>query len=298
MNFEQLNWRIDEPIIFLTITPGSSIGRALFESTNFFNAKEFSELQYYDEIHPLVALKNFAKKVGSDKFSAEDFSVYMKKPLEKTRTLLFPLSIKGFIIYNSSTETIELKKRLYDNIKANNGLIDYDVLRFLSRTKAPLDNASIDLKNSDLKINGIPRIFVSDSQNVAIIPKDESIIMKRNRSFQFDGTVYAGLFTFYGKNFFFSYDEFKIILKNVDSVRIKVIVGRDNYDKPIYQEVKNVIQDVTGDVLVDKPDNKSGIKRNDEYPIFHSLGNSYVYYDAPYILGKALFPKQGLLFQN
>jgi hypothetical protein len=280
MNFEQLNWRIDEPMVFLTITPGSSIGRALFESKNFFNTKEYSELQYYDEIHPLVALKKYAQKIGSNKFSAEDFSAYMKKSIDQTRVLLFPLSVKGYIIYNSATETIEIKPRLFDNIKANMGFIDYDVLRFLSRTNAPLENASIDLKNNDLKINGIPNIFVSDSQNVAIIPKDESIIMKHNRSFQFDGTVFAGLFTFYGKNFFFNYDEFKITLKNVDSVRIKVIVGLDNYDKPIYQEVKNVIQDVTGDVMVDKPDNKSGIKRNAEYPIFHSLGNSYVYYDA------------------
>ncbi len=64
--------------------------------------------------------------------------------------------------------------------------------------------------------------------------------MKRNRSFQFDGTVEAGLFTFYGKNFFFDYDKFKIVLKNVDSIRIKVITGYDNYSKPVYHEMYKI----------------------------------------------------------
>ncbi len=92
--------------------------------------------------------------------------------------------------------------------------------------------------------------------------------MKQNRSFQFDGTVQAGLFTFYGKNFFFNYNEFKVVLKNVDSVRIKVITGYDLYNKPVLQEVHNVIQDATGEVLIDKPENKSGAKVQSGIPNF------------------------------
>jgi hypothetical protein len=283
MNFEQLRWRIDEPIILITTNPGSSIGKALFESLNFFNLKEFSDLQYYDEAHPLVLLKKFAKIEGSNRFSAEDFAQYLKKPLDNVRNLLFPLSVKGFIFYDPSTETVEIKQRLYDNLSSSIGKIDYDVLRILSSTNAPLENASIDLRNNDLKINGVPGIFVSDSQNVAIYPKDQSILMKHNRSFQFDGIVEAGLFTFYGQNFFFNYEEFKIALKNVDSIHVKVITGRDNFGKPIYKDVQNTIQDVTGDVLIDKPDNKSGVLAHHEYPIFSSRGNSFVYYDNPSI---------------
>lgn len=103
--------------------------------------------------------------------------------------------------------------------------------------------------------------------------------MKRNRNFQFDGVVQAGLFTYYGRNFFFSYDEFKVNLKDVDSISMKVITSYDNYGKPVYSPVNNVIEGVTGDVLIDKPDNKSGVKNFPEYPIFNSIGNSYVYYD-------------------
>ena len=43
--------------------------------------------------------------------------------------------------------------------------------------------------------------------------------MKKNRSFQFDGTVDAGLFRFDGQDFFFDYDSFKIDLETIDSLQ-------------------------------------------------------------------------------
>lgn len=281
MNFEQLQWKIDEPVIYITNTPGSSIGKAKFESLSFFNMNEFEQLQYYDEVHPLVALKQFAKKMGYTTFSAQDFANYINRTMDQTRTLLFPLSIKGYIFYDSSRDWVEIKDRLYDNLNASIGKIDYDVLRFISSTNAPLENGSIDLRNNDMKINGIPKIFVSDSQSVVIYPKNQSITMKSNRSFQFDGVVQAGLFTFKGRNFFFDYDEFKLGLNDIDSIEIKVIVGYDNFGKPILREVNNVIQDVTGNVLIDDPGNKSGLKKHPEYPIFTSNENSFVYYEKP-----------------
>jgi hypothetical protein len=283
MSFEQLLWRIDEPNILLTTTPGSTIGKALFESLNYFNFNEFSGLQYYDEIHPLVALRNYSKKLGITKFYIQDFAAYMRRTSQDMNSVLFPLAIKGYIFFDSSTGEIELKKRLFDNLASSIGKIDYDVVRINSVTNAPLENANIDLRNNDIKIFGIPRIAVSDSQNVIIYPKNETILLKRNRNFQFDGVIEAGLLTYYGRNFFFNYEEFKIGLKDVDSIHIKVITGFDNFNKPIYQNVQNTLEDVTGDILIDNPENKSGIKSYPEYPIFTSVGSSYVYYDDPRI---------------
>jgi len=283
MNFEQLQWRIDEPYILLTTTPGSAIGKANFESLNFFNTIEYLQLQFYDDLNPLVLLRNYAREIGSNRFTAEYFGKYLKRPVQQINTMLFPLSIKGYIFFDASTGVIELKKRLFDNLAASIGKIDYDVLRIKSTTNSPLENATIDLRNNDIKINGIESIALSDSQNVFIFPKDQSILLKRNRNFQFDGVLKAGLFTFFGQNFFFNYDEFKISLKNVDSIQARVIIGRDLYGKPTYKDVQNTLNDLTGDVLIDKPDNKSGVRNNPAYPIFTSKGNSYVYYDAPNI---------------
>ncbi len=90
----------------------------------------------------------------------------------------------------------------------------------------PVENAVFDLRNYDLTINGVSRIFLSDSQNVAIYPANDRIVMKKNRNFQFDGHVQAGLFTFSGKNFFFDYDTFKIGLSKIDSLQIRYLTGQ------------------------------------------------------------------------
>ena len=286
MNFDRMVWHIDEPFILLTSALGSSAGKGIFESVNYFKYEEFEALQYYDDKHPLSQLKKCSQYYNGDRyFTAIDFANFIKRPMDQVRTLLFPLAVKGYIYYDPSTEKVELKDRLFDALQSSIGRKDYDVLRFISNTSAPLENASLNLRNFDLTVHGIPAVFVSDSQNVKIYPKARTIKLKHNRSFQFDGIVEAGLFTFFGRNFFFNYDSFKVSLGNVDSIRMKVIVGYDLAMKPIYQDVNNVIQDVTGDVLIDAPDNKSGVVNHPEYPIFTSRGNSYVYYDHPSIFG-------------
>ncbi len=284
MNFDQLLWRIDEPFIYFTYAPGGSRSLAIFESFNYFKREEFEALQYHDEQHPLVLLKKFSVYFNNDRtLSAKDFANFIRKSLDNVHTLLFPLTLKGYLLYDVSTETIHLKDKLFDALKASIGKIDYDVLKFYSVTEAPVHNARLDLRTNDLTINGIPQVFVSDSQNVAIIPTKSQIIMKRNRCFQFDGVVKAGLFTYFGKQFYFNYDSFKIVLRDVDSIRLKVIVGYDLAQKPIYQDVSNTINDATGEVLVDDPSNKSGVVNYPQYPIFRSYGYSYVYYDDPNI---------------
>lgn len=286
MNFDQLRWRIDEPRIYFTVAPGSARSLAIFESFNYFKQEDFEKLQYYDEQHPLVMLAKFSRYFNNaTTLSAKDFANFIRKSLDNVHVLLFPLAVQGYILYDVATETIVLKEKLFETLKASTGKIDYDVLRLYSLVEAPNDNAILDLRNNDLIINGIPRIFVSDSQNVAIVPTYNQIIMKRNRCFQFDGMVQAGLFTYFGKNFFFQYDTFKIVLRRVDSLRVKVIVGYDLTNRPILREVSNTIYDATGEILVDDPNNKSGLKNFAQYPIYRSYGYSNVYYDDPNIFG-------------
>lgn len=284
MNFDQLRWRIDEPRIYFTLAPGSARSLAIFESFNYFKQEDFDKLQYYDEQHPLVLLAKFSRYFNNaTTLSAKDFANFIRKSLDNVHTLLFPLAVQGYILYDVATETIVLKEKLFDALKASTGKIDYDVLRLYSLVEAPNDNAVLDLRNNDLIVNGIPKIFVSDSQNVAIVPTASQIVMKRNRCFQFNGMVQAGLFTYYGKNFFFQYDTFKIVLRQIDSLRVKVIVGYDIANKPILREVSNTIYDATGEILVDDPNNKSGLKNYAQYPIYRNYGYSYVYYDDPNI---------------
>ena len=280
MSFEQLVWKMNEPVMRFTAMMGSTIGNATFESVNFYNNDQFLGLQLMDEVHPLISIRSFSRFMGSEQFLAEDYASYLKKPLTQVKQLLMRMSARGFLFYDSENGMTTIRPRLHDYIAASVAKVDYDVLSIPSRTNAPVENAIFDLRSYDLTINGIPRIFVSDSQNVVIYPDNDRIIMKKNRHFQFDGQVQAGLFTFSGKNFFFNYDTFKIDLQKIDSLRIRYLTGTiDNYGFPVAEAAQNLLENMKGELYIDKPDNKSGRNSYAEYPIFRSEENGYVYYD-------------------
>jgi hypothetical protein len=280
MTFEQLIWNMDEPIMKFTAPIGAAIGIANFESVNYFNYDYFVEMQGIDEFHPLISIRSFARMMGSNEFTATDYAQYLNKSITQIRQMLMRISVLGFIFYDTNAETARIKPKLTNYLAASVAKIDFDVLGFPSRTEAPLENALFDIRTYDLTINGISNIYVSDSQNVVIFPERERIILKRNRNFQFNGAIIAGLFTFYGDNFFFNYDSFKINLQNVDSLTVRFLTGEtDNYGFPVIDKIDNTIQHITGEVYIDRADNKSGRISYSEYPIFNSKENSYVFYE-------------------
>lgn len=284
MNFDQLIWRIDEDYMRFTAPRGSTIGNAYFESENYFNYDKFINMQMMDVKHPLISLRSFARRYGYEDFPVQKYADYLKMPLTQVKHQVMRMAFGGFVFYDDNTEMVSIKPRLHDYIAASINKIDYDVMGFQSTVEAPLENAIFNLRNYDLIINGIPKIFVSDSQNVAIVPKNARIVLKENRNFQFDGTVIAGLLTFHGQNLFFHYDSFKINLQNVESVNIDYMTGDlDNFGLPEIGNVKNLLENVTGEILIDQPDNKSGRISYPEYPIFRSKETSYVYYQNPNI---------------
>ena len=280
MEFEMLTWKIDEPRINLTMSRGASLGQARFESISFFNEIEFHRIQGIDEQHPLFTLKNFAKWYYSDTFPVDELAKWMKKPPYQIKQLCVRLSTDGFIYYDQNTGDVTIKKRLYDFIAAFAGEIDFDVIGFVSNTRAPLENATLDLNTNNLTINGVSQIFLSNSQNVTIWPKGEQIILGKNRNFDFDGKIKAGLFSFFGNNFKFKYDSFKVDLHNLDSMQLSIQSDTsDIYGNALLSEIKNTIEMITGELLIDHPSNKSGYHQLHEYPILNSKSNSFVYYD-------------------
>jgi hypothetical protein len=102
---------------------------------------------------------------------------------------------------------------------------------------------------------------------------------------------------FSGKKFSFEYDNFKINLVNVDSLRLMAETGKvDMYGNKLIKNVRTLIENITGDLLIDKPFNKSGVKSFPEYPIFNSTKDSYVYYDKNSILEGA-YSRKDFYFQ-
>jgi len=52
---------------------------------------------------------------------------------------------------------------------------------------------------------------------------------------------------------------------------------------PALEQVNNLIRDLSGEMLIDRPDNKSGRESYTTYPIFKSNTDGFVYYDKPNI---------------
>lgn len=280
MSFDRLLWQIDQDKIYFTKRRGAAIGNAVYTSSNFFNLLEFEKIMLRDQFHPLIAIKYYSGIIGSEKFTGEGLARHLKYESYQIKQMLMFLSADGFIFYDPDEDEAIIKQKLYDFIDARMGKIDYDVIKFNSVTEDMVHNGIFDLNSYDLAINGVPEIQLSDYQNVKIYPSANQIVMKKNRDFSFGGIIAAGLFTFYGKEFYFSYDTFKINLYNIDSLRIKVQTEEyDMYNNPVLAHIKNTVEIITGNLLIDDPNNKSGLKDYPEYPIFNSIENSFVYYD-------------------
>lgn len=280
MDFEAMYWIVDEPKIeFRMIMGPGAEGNATFTSANYYSQFQFDKVRGIDEVHPLIALRNCANQMGSRVITVTDFAIYRKIQPELIRNQIVSLAVQGYVFFNPETDKIYIKDKIYDFIDAAAKRTDYDVIQFQSVITAE-SNASLNLLNFDLKMNGVSRIFLSDSQMVQIFPKNQEIIIKKNRDFIFDGRVRVGLFDFFGTNFLFEYDKFKINMPLMDSLNFRVKSRRpDEYGFYPLVKVKSSIEDLSGDLLIDHPSNKSGIKPFKEYPIFNSKKHSFVYYD-------------------
>ncbi|MFN4930937.1 MAG: hypothetical protein ACK5HE_05960 [Bacteroidota bacterium] len=284
MDFEALYWKLDEPVMTIEMIKGSAESNATFESKSYFREKRYYKLQGLDEINPLVKLKHFTEKFQTREGSINEISAFMGISPEYIRPMMLSFNNMGFVDFEYDEDRIVIQERLFDYIKFMGGKKDYDVIGFNSSLAGNQTTAKINLLNFDLKITGVKQIFLSDSQAVNIFPLGQTITVKKNRDFTFAGIINAGRFQFFGKEFSFEYDKFKLNLTNVDSLRIKVATGSylPNGD-PEYIFVKSVIENLNGDLLIDEPSNKSGRKKYPQYPILNSKKNSYVYWDKGFI---------------
>lgn len=195
-----------------------------------------------------------------------------------------------------NSDTIEIRERLKDYLKFRNGEKDYDVIRFKSQTPGSVPNAIFDLRNYDLAMNGVAAVSISDHQNVIFFPRNEQILLKKDRNLSFDGTITAGMINLFGNGFRFNYQDFRIDMSIIDSMSMKVETEEfDYYGRPALQRIGNTISQLSGYLEVDKSDNKSGKEFYPEYPKLTSTTNSYVYYDYPHTQNGA-YKKESFYF--
>jgi len=280
LDFPYLSWKINDPQILFKPIPKATNKKAIFTSMDYFSRSKYLELQGLDMKNPLQEIKSLSKKVNDRNFTEKEFADHIRMSLPQTRQILLNLAFKGFINYSLETGQIYVNDKTFFYLQCSVGLKDYDVINFESNVVGEDYNGLLSLLDNNLKLKGVQEIFLSDSQNVAIFPKDQQIIIKKNRDFVFDGKVRAGLFLFVGSNFSFTYEQFKLTLTDINTIKMRVQTDElDKYGNKVQRDLTSVIENATGELLLDEANNKSSVKRIPKYPIFNSKKDSYVFYD-------------------
>lgn len=297
MNFEALYWNLGKPVMDMKMLAGKGTVAGLVTSENYFNGAQYSKWQGIADYNPINMIGKYCKKNNTDEFYTEELAKFMKLEPSAIRPLLVELADEGFLYYDYRTEIIKVYPKLFFNIQANAAKVDYDAILLPSLVQNTT-NASIDLNTLNLKLRGLTHFYVSDSQDVLMIPKNQEITIKKDRNIEFDGEIITSRFDFYGKNFLFNYQEFKVYLDNIDSLKIKVPTGQNDKDgHPLMTYVHSVVEKLTGYIEIDHPENKSGKKKKDhgDYPKFTSTTDSYVFYDK-YNIQNGLYKRDRFYF--
>lgn len=286
MDIEYMRWRLDEPEIELRMMDGSASGRSVFESLAYYRESEYYRIQGMEMTHPFQYIADFWRYMGGEPFYVDDYASYRMLPVSELKQQMYLYSFEGFIDYDDQSGLVTPRERMFDYLQFRLGKKDYDVIKFESTAVGNTPIGFLDLKNYDIRLNSVLGIAISDNQNVALYPNEGKVILKRNRDFKFDGKVDAGMLSLVGSGFYFSYENFNIELNRIDDMVLYVPSNdRDGSGRRRLQAVGNTISDLSGNLQIDEPDNKSGIKYNPQYPRLTSTKESYVYYDAPHIHG-------------
>jgi hypothetical protein len=277
---EAIYWKLNEEMMSFEDFKGiRTKSEALFESSDYFSAYRFDKMQGIDDINPAMLVSAYIRKRNTDRFYAEDYANWAKKPIEQIRVQLIKLANAGFLYYDTDHSFAVVLPRLNEYLAARSGVKDSDIIQFQSLVGKG-SNAELDLKNKRLSIEGVRQVMLSDSQYVYVVPRDGKVVVTRNRDFSFKGRVHAGLFDFLANECTFQYDKFSLSIPQIDSAMMVVPAWNidANGNRP-FVRVKNVLADMNGELFIDSPDSKSGRKMLHNFPLLISKDTSYIYFD-------------------
>jgi len=271
---DQIKWKLEEPKIEFDMLLNDA--KARFQSKNFYREFNYERLtRGMMSYHPITKMYQHCIRMRSDTFTLTDYAFAIGSKRENLLPQMFMLADEGFIYLDLETDKIKVKEKLFNYYRNHFKLADYDVIRFIS-VIGGRPNATLNLINYDLQLEGVRLFHFSDSQNVVVIPHEQQVTVKNNRRLTFGGRVTAGRFDFYGQDFDFRYEGFDINSNNIDSMKL---FFPDTIDQSYLIPIKTVLRDLSGTLYIDKPHNKSGIKDFPEYPKFVSRSPAVISYD-------------------
>lgn len=308
-------WKVGEDRLSFTYEFGTSQQQrvATFESQNYFNERIYDQLQAMESTHPLVALSKYCYKYDEYVINEGKAATAMGKTVAQAKPTLLKLSSMGFIAYDTEAQMVAINPKLENFVRAKAGKIDYDNIVFTTDLRpkklegyAPeqiqkdpflkaLDSTYkaqtnermlmkefgyMDLVSMDLELEAVDQVLISETKNTVVFPEEGKVKVKANRDFVFSGWAKAGKFEVDTELASFEYDDFKVKLQKTREgvFRIRPL-DKTHGTKGI--TMASSLTGITGEILVDDPNNRSGKKKEFEmYPKLSSVNSSKIFYNS------------------
>lgn len=288
INAEIIKWNMEGDSINFSIMNGKDLIPVVIESKDFFNQVRYSRLEAGLPFHPVSAAVFYANKYNTREFAVSELVTAYNIPLNQAKAAMRVLEQYGFATYNHDSGIVKLTDKAFFYYKASGMKVDFDNLLIPSlEPKQP--NATWRLDSGQVAVRGVKRYYLTSDFQIYAEPADGRLILEENRSIRFNGMLHAGEFEYNGRDFRFDYDGFFVELKQVDSLHIQV----DTPDSLMKQgaekrtNLANQLNETSGILYLDDPNNKSAKRHNSNYPNFSSDSEAVVYFDGPEILGGA-----------
>lgn len=259
-----------------------------FESSNYYDPGVYLRMQGLASHNPISTLYALWLKTDRDKddngriVTDNEYAMEINPKFDYSsiQTLLAQMVQEGFINYYFDRHEIELRDKCVHYALASQGKKDFDAINIISEsTKA---NARLNLKTKETEIFEVKKLELSKRQKVALIPDENELTLLKNRDMNFGGRLYAGMALFQGRNMDFIYDKFEVDFDSVQHLDFYVPTGQeDKNGQPIANAMSSNIEHLSGALLVDAPNNKSGKEEMSIFPSLQSKKFSFVFYDQP-----------------
>jgi hypothetical protein len=265
-----------------------------FESSRLYEESTMIRIQNIAEKNPISSLYLLALEIGKDSLDRyvvtdDDYAKALNTRFDRTniQTLLAQLVAEGFINYYFDERLIVLRDKLEHYALAHAGKTDFDAIKIVSENNQT--NATMNLKTKQTDITNVNRLELSSRQHVAVVPRQQQLTLLKNRDMNLSGRLYAGYALFEGRDMDFRYDQFDIQFDSVRNLDFYIPFG--DIDKKIElrpaKAMNSTVEYVSGVLLIDAPNNKSGKENLDMFPSMQSKKNSYVYYQRKEIHNNA-----------
>lgn len=279
MYCESITWKMaEDKLDFAMLGASGDQSFSTFESNSYYSEQKFREIQGIDQVSPVIRVYRYMQmRDMTYDFFMDEFAKAIKMDIMQAKSMIHTLAKSGLVSYNEAQGKVYVNDKLVDYAKASAKSKDYDYDALILQSSSKNNNAELDLSTNSLNVHGVEKFVLSDSQQVAIYPNQGELTVRKNRDIDFNGRINAGRFIFYATGATFKYDAFKVDLPQVDSMIFYVTKFNNPQEEHI---VYTPLHNLTGFLQIDESDNHSGLKKvTEQYPIFTSQKDSYVYYD-------------------